>query len=92
MVSIDTGTRVATFDRAHKLNTVDVVGLMGSDIGSGGGLTEIKAYADTPTVSPLFFCTVTSTTGKLYNSKVNATTCGASGLYIPATGFGVSQE
>lgn len=79
-ISVNTTTGVYTFDRDHYFSTGDVVSFVGTNMGSGGGLTQVNAYTE------YFFNRVSATTGRLYNTRANAVAGGATGLYIPSTG------
>lgn len=78
ITDVNTSTGVITLDRAHNLTSGDVVSLVGSNIGSGGGTTQINAYSE------YFANVVSSTTIKLYDTSAHAISGGTTGLYKSA--------
>lgn len=77
---VNTTTGVVTFNAAHNLQTGNVLGTTGTNIGNGGALAQITAYTE------YFFNRLSSTTGYFYNTKANAVTGTATGRIIPNIG------
>lgn len=80
VLSVNTTTGVFTFDRNLNLVTGNVIGFVGSNIGAGGGFTEVLAYTE-------YFINIQSgTTALIYDTHSHANSGGATGKYIPSIG------